>query len=70
MASGKTPANALGGARPSRFIRRAHALGVPIATIARDLDLDTQSLYRNARQTPETLQRLETYVSALEAAAA
>ena len=57
-------------ARPSAAIRRAHSLGIPIAALARDLDLDAQALYRNARFTPNTIQRIETYLDALESDAA
>lgn len=55
--------------RPSAAIRRAHALGVPVAQIARELDLDTQSLYRNARTSSETIRRIEKYLDGVERAA-
>jgi len=55
--------------RPSAVIRRAHALGVPVAQIARDLDLDTQALYRNAKASNDTIKRIERYLDGIERAA-
>ena len=57
-------------ARPSAAIRRAHNLGIPIAALARELDLDAQSLYRNARVSSDTLRRIKKHLDALERGAA
>lgn len=59
----------IGGARPSAVIRRAHTLGVPIAQIARECDIDAQALYRNSRTSSETIRRIEKYLDGVERAA-
>lgn len=55
--------------RPSAALRRATALGVSVAAIARECDIDAQALYRNAKASNETIRRIEKYLDALEHAA-
>ena len=55
--------------RPSAVIRRAVALGIPVSVLARECDVDAQALYRNARTTPATIKRLESYLDSIERAA-
>jgi len=68
MKAGK-PSLIMGAARPSAVIRRAHALGVPVAQIARECDVDAQALYRNSRTSSETIRRIEEYLDGVERAA-
>ena len=68
MKAGK-PSLIMGAASPSAVIRRAHALGVPVAQIARECDVDAQALYRNSRTSSETIRRIEEYLDGVERAA-
>ena len=68
MKAGK-PSLIMGATRPSAVIRSAHALGVPVAQIARECDIDAQALYRNAKASNETIRRIEQYLDAVERAA-